>query len=79
MMINYLLALGKGIMWLDYIYHIIAKVKETQSNLSSVSVCLTACIKESSIFCNWFILIGEFSLNPLVLLPYIYFTCSAVQ
>ena len=27
MMINYLLALGKGIMWLDYIYHIIAKVR----------------------------------------------------
>ena len=27
MMISYLLALGKGIMWLDYIYQIIAKLK----------------------------------------------------
>ena len=58
-------------------YH--SKGQRKQPNLSSVSVCLTAGIKASSIFCNWFILIGEFSLNPLILLPYVYFTCSAVQ
>ena len=77
-MINYLLVLGRGVMWLDSIYSIIEKSEETQPNLTSVSVCLTVGIKGSSLFCNWFILRGEFSLSPLVLLSCTDFTCSAV-